>query len=66
MIQKKLLTAVFVLCASVFLLHAQSGKEFSIPLDVLKAWAENPTATLNVKIGRSGHLLQRRSRRLGP
>jgi len=53
MIQKKLLTAVFVLCASVSLLHAQSGKEFSIPLDALKSWAENPTAMLNVKV--TGH-----------
>ena len=52
---KKLFIAGFVTCVSLSALHAQTGKEFSIPLNTLKSWADAPVAALKVKIaGHSG------------
>jgi|HubBroStandDraft_6_1064221.scaffolds.fasta_scaffold36206_4 hypothetical protein len=50
---KKPIIAALVLCASVPVAFSQTGKEFSIPMDDLKTWAEKPVAVLQVKI--SGH-----------
>lgn len=50
---KKLIIAVLFLWASISFVSAQGGKEFSIPMSDLKAWADNPVAVLQVKI--AGH-----------
>lgn len=50
---KKLIVATFVLLASTSFTFSQTGKQFSIPMSDLKAWAEQPIAVLRVKIG--GH-----------
>src|SRR6266404_1617098 len=53
MVCKKLIIATLVLSAGTSLVFAQKGKEFSIPISDLKAWAENPIAVVHVKI--DGH-----------
>lgn len=50
---KKLIFATFVLSASASFVFSQTGKEFSIPMNDLKTWAEKPVAILQVKI--AGH-----------
>lgn len=50
---KKLIMAALVLWVGASLVSAQTGKEFSIPMSDLKAWAEKPVAVLQVKI--AGH-----------
>jgi hypothetical protein len=50
---KKLIIIALVLGASASLVFSQTGKEFSIPMNDLKTWAEKPVAVLQVKI--AGH-----------
>lgn len=50
---KKLVVATLFLSASTSLVFSQTGKEFSIPMSDLKAWAEKPITVVHVKI--AGH-----------
>jgi len=50
---KKLIIAGLLLWVGASLVSAQTGKEFSIPMNDLKVWAEKPVAALQVNI--AGH-----------
>ena len=53
MSRQKLFVILLFVTGSVAPLFAQSGKQFTIPMEDLKAWAGKPTTTIQVSI--SGH-----------
>jgi hypothetical protein len=53
MTRQKVIAILIFVMASQVPLFAQSGKQFAIPLEDLKAWAEKPTTTIRVSI--TGH-----------